>query len=103
MHPILYAKAQEYFVFDNRHETKIRLYKPKSASILQGFVSWLTGMPPEFSDSKFPSYSDGREVVRVSSGGHVSLKINVLTKDMEVFGYQVQLSRRMLPVMPYFQ
>jgi hypothetical protein len=29
--------------------------------MLQTFTSWLTGMPAEFSDPKFPSYGEGRE------------------------------------------
>lgn len=44
-------------------------------------------MPAEFADSKFPSYSDGREVTRVTSAGHVNVQINLMTKDMETFGY----------------
>ena len=44
-------------------------------------------MPAEFADPKFPAYAEGREVTRVASGGHVTLSLNVLTKDMEAFGY----------------
>jgi B9 domain-containing protein 1 len=40
---------------------KVRLYRPRSASLLQGFLSWLTGMPAEFADPRFPAYSAGRE------------------------------------------
>ncbi|GMH41181.1 hypothetical protein BSKO_09091 [Bryopsis sp. KO-2023] len=72
-----------------RHTCKIRLYRPKSASIMKEFIAWVTGMPAEFSDPKFPSFGDGREVVRVASSGFINLQINLLTKDMELFGYQV--------------
>lgn len=44
-----------------RYNLRVRLYRPRSASLLQTFTSWLTGMPAEFSDAKFPSYGEGRE------------------------------------------
>lgn len=44
-----------------RYNLRVRLYRPRSASLLQTFTSWLTGMPAEFSDPKFPSYGEGRE------------------------------------------
>ncbi|EFJ46108.1 hypothetical protein VOLCADRAFT_105683 [Volvox carteri f. nagariensis] len=70
-----------------RYELTLRLFRPRSASALQSLTSWLSGMPAEFSDPKFPSYGEGREVTRVQSGGHVKVQINLLTKDMDVFGY----------------
>eukprot|EP00879_Flechtneria_rotunda_P033352 GHRR01036931.1.p1 GENE.GHRR01036931.1~~GHRR01036931.1.p1 ORF type:complete len:167 (+),score=40.28 GHRR01036931.1:428-928(+) len=76
-----------------RYNLRIRLYRPRSASLLQSFSSWLTGMPPEFSDPKFPSYGEGREVTRVVSSGHVNVQVNVLTKDMATFGYSDGSSR----------
>lgn len=76
-----------------RHDCEIRLFKPRSASIMKTLVGWLTGMPAEFSDPKFPSYSEGREVVRVTSGGLVNIQLNLLTKDMQEFGYQVVIMR----------
>jgi hypothetical protein len=44
-----------------RYNLKLRLFKPRSASAMQSFLSWVTGMPAEFSDSRFPSYGEGRE------------------------------------------
>ena len=44
-----------------RFDLKLRLFKPKSASLMQSFTAWMTGMPAEFSDPKFPSYGEGRE------------------------------------------
>lgn len=70
-----------------RYNLKVRLFKPKSASLLQSFTSWLSGMPAEFADDRFPAYGEGREVTRVQSGGFVTLQLNIMTKDMEVFGY----------------
>lgn len=52
-----------------RYNLRVRLYRPRSASLLQTFTSWLTGMPAEFSDPKFPSYGEGREGERVTQQG----------------------------------
>lgn len=45
----------------HRYNLKMRLFKPRSASLLQSFITWLTGYRAEFADSKFPSYGEGRE------------------------------------------
>jgi B9 domain-containing protein 1 len=52
-----------------RYSLQLRLYKPRSASLLQTFTSWLTGMPAEFSDPKFPAYGEGREGKQASPAG----------------------------------
>mmetsp|Transcript_8572 Transcript_8572/g.14740 ORF Transcript_8572/g.14740 Transcript_8572/m.14740 type:complete len:200 (+) Transcript_8572:185-784(+) len=70
-----------------RYTLKLRLFKPRSASGVQSFLAWMSGMPAEFSDPRFPSYGEGREVTRVESAGAVLVQLNVLTKDMDVFGY----------------
>jgi hypothetical protein len=53
---------------NSRYELKLRLFKPKSASGLQSFLGWLTGMPAEFSDPRLPSYSEGREGALPANG-----------------------------------
>ncbi|GBF90328.1 hypothetical protein Rsub_02434 [Raphidocelis subcapitata] len=63
-----------------RYELCVRLYRPRSASLLQTFLSWLTGMPAEFADPRFPAYGPGREVTRVVSSGSVNIQVNLLTK-----------------------
>ncbi|PNH12840.1 B9 domain-containing protein 1 [Tetrabaena socialis] len=70
-----------------RYNLTMRLFRPRSASLLQSLTSFMSGMPAEFSDPKFPSYGEGREVTRVQSGGHVKVQLNLLTKDMDMFGY----------------
>jgi len=72
-----------------RFVQKLRLFSPKSASLIQSFQHFISGTTPEFSDPKFPSYGEGREVTRVESRGYCLLKLNVLTKDMEQFGFNV--------------
>ena len=71
-----------------RHALRVRLFRPLASSGLQGFIGWIMGKTPEFSDPKFPAYGEGREVTRVESGGHVVLKLNMLTKGLEAFGYE---------------
>jgi B9 domain-containing protein 1 len=65
----------------------VRLFKPKSSSVVQGVVAWFTGQRPEFFDPKFVSQGEGREVTRVSTSGVVTVKINVMTKNMASNGY----------------
>ena len=45
----------------HRYSLKVRLFRPQSASLLQRATAWVTGMAPEFSDPRFPAYSEGRE------------------------------------------
>mmetsp|Transcript_44179 Transcript_44179/g.140597 ORF Transcript_44179/g.140597 Transcript_44179/m.140597 type:complete len:205 (+) Transcript_44179:202-816(+) len=66
---------------------RVRLYRPISSSLLQQWSSWFTGMAAEFTDPKFPARGEGREVTRVTSTGTAFIKVNILTKDMGVFGY----------------
>jgi B9 domain-containing protein 1 len=70
-----------------RNEVKIRLYRPRSSTVLQAVLAWLTGTAPEFADPKFPSYAEGRELTRTRSSGLVSIRLSIVTKDMELFGY----------------
>ncbi len=44
-----------------RYCLKMRLFKPRSASVLQSWITYITGYRAEFADSKFPSYGEGRE------------------------------------------
>ena len=79
----------------------VRLFKPVSSSLLQQFLGRLMGMPPEFVDPKRPSCGDGREVTRVESTGHVIVKVNIMTKDMDRLGYETagpQTSRDLVVV-----
>lgn len=54
-------------------------------------------MPAEFSDPKFPSRSEGREVTRVKSTGMAVLQLNVMTKDMGHFGYSEPVNTGVAP------
>ena len=62
------------------YNLKIRLYKPKASSLLQHLTSWITRVQPEFVDPKFPTQTEGREVVRAQSSGHAIATVNVMTR-----------------------
>jgi hypothetical protein len=70
-----------------RYNLRVRLYRPRSASLLQSFTSWLTGMPAEFSDPKFPSYGEGRE-------GENPQMFELLNSDCFTWGCRVLLAAR---------
>jgi len=61
-----------------RYNLRVRLYRPRSASLLQTFTSWLTGMPAEFSDPKFPSYGEGREGKRDMGSCYICLATPII-------------------------
>ena len=66
---------------------QVPLYKPLSASAMQQMISWAAGRPAEFSNPRFPAMGEGREVTRVKSTGAATLHLNIVTKDMGLFGY----------------
>mmetsp|Transcript_19756 Transcript_19756/g.28988 ORF Transcript_19756/g.28988 Transcript_19756/m.28988 type:complete len:228 (-) Transcript_19756:170-853(-) len=70
-----------------RYERIVQTYRPVSGSICQRIMNWIGGTPPEFYDSKFVTQSEGRGVVRVHTEGTVKVILNVITKEMESFGY----------------
>lgn len=79
--------AQHVPTAAGRYNLKVRLYKPVASSLLQQLISWANGMPPEFVDPRFPTQTEGREVVRAKSTGYAIVSLNVMTRNMEHFGY----------------
>jgi len=70
-----------------RHSRVIRLYCPLSSSPLTRIMGWLFGNPAQFVDPRIVAGTEGREVVRVQSGGKVRVSFDVLLKDTEQFNY----------------
>merc|ERR1719282_1679841 len=70
-----------------RHTRTIRLYCPLSSSPLTRLLGALLGNPAQLVDPRIIAGTEGREVVRVQSGGKVRLNFEVLLKDTEVFNY----------------
>lgn len=66
---------------------EVPLFRPQSSSVMQQFVAWLTGSPPEYFDSKFVAQGDSREVTRVTSAGKVRVVLNVAAHGMKQHGY----------------
>ncbi|QDZ18992.1 ciliary basal body-associated B9 domain-containing protein [Chloropicon primus] len=75
------------------YNLKVRLYKPLASSMLQHLTSWISKVQPEFVDPKFPTQTEGREVVRAQSSGHAIVTVNVMTRNMEHFGYNLGKSQ----------
>lgn len=71
-----------------RHVRRVALFAPRSSSMCQRLVAWLSGNPPEFFDSKFIAQGKGREVTRVRSTGVVTIVLNVATRNMTDLGYE---------------
>jgi B9 domain-containing protein 1 len=69
------------------HTRFVQTFTPASSSLLQEFIAWITGNPPELYDSKFVAQGEGREVTRVKAGGLVKVVVNVATRGMERMGY----------------
>lgn len=72
-----------------RHERKIRLFKPVSSSLWVRFLGYITGNPAQFIDPRVACRPEGREMVRVASGGKLTVVFNVMVKDMKRFNYVV--------------
>eukprot|EP00118_Oscarella_pearsei_P004942 m.21971 g.21971 ORF g.21971 m.21971 type:complete len:213 (+) comp28256_c0_seq2:23-661(+) len=75
----------------------IPMFVPESSSKLQKFTSWIMGRRPEFIDPKFVAQGESREVTRVRSQGTITVKFNIITKDMKKFGYEIGHSKQELP------
>merc|ERR1712167_138889 len=74
------------------HELQVRVFRPVSSSPLQQLIGWLNGTPAEYVEQKRPAMANGREVTRVESTGVVTVKINVVTRNMKQFGYSLPLA-----------
>lgn len=70
-----------------RHSRTIRLYCPLSSSPFTRLFGTLFGNPAQFVDPRIITGTEGREVVRVQSGGKVRVQLEVLLKDTAVFNY----------------
>eukprot|EP00392_Amoebophrya_sp_AT5.2_P012006 g12100.t1 len=71
-----------------RHTRTIRLFRPISSSWLVRFLGWVMGSPAQFVDPRIIGGTEGREVVRVQSGGKVKVVFNVLAKGHKEFNYE---------------
>eukprot|EP00731_Ephydatia_muelleri_P029047 Em0020g691a len=71
-----------------RHIVEVPMFVPEPSSQFQKLLGWMIGTRPEFMDPKFVAQGQGREITRVRSQGHVSLNVNVVTKDLWKQGYR---------------
>lgn len=69
------------------HERTIRLYRPVSSSPFTRILGALFGNPAQLVDPRHAAEAEGREMIRVQSGGKVRVLFDVLLTDTEAFGY----------------
>lgn len=70
-----------------RREVTVDMYRPVSGSKWHEFMNWWKGTIPEYYETAFIARSEGRELTRVMSEGRIKVILNVMTKDMEKFGF----------------
>ncbi|CAK1595802.1 unnamed protein product [Parnassius mnemosyne] len=71
-------------------EISAPIIRPRAATVLGEWLSWLTGRYPELADPKM--LADGKEnyLLRTESYGSVLLKISMVSKDLRKLGYDNQ-------------
>ncbi|XP_045497708.1 B9 domain-containing protein 1 [Colias croceus] len=72
------------------HQVEASLVRPRSATILGEWVSWLTGKKPELADPKMLASGKDNYLLRTESYGSVVMKMNMLSKDLRKLGYDNQ-------------
>lgn len=71
-----------------RYTLKVPMFVPEPSSQIHRIISWLFGRRPEFVDPRFVAQTDGREITRVRSQGHMTVSLSVMTKDLWKQGYR---------------
>ncbi|XP_057313566.1 B9 domain-containing protein 1-like [Hydractinia symbiolongicarpus] len=82
------------------HTREVPMFVPESSSLLQKFTAWFFGRRPEFVDPKVVAQGEGREVTRVRSQGKVTVRFNVVTRDMKKLGYDSEAATLQQPYIP---
>lgn len=82
--------------FPGRHELTVDMYRPVSGSKCHEFMNWWRGTIPEYYETTFTARSEGRELTRVMTDGRINVILNVMTKDMEKFGFTNARNNRLL-------
>ncbi|CAH0398059.1 unnamed protein product [Chilo suppressalis] len=72
-----------------RHVTS-PLVRPKSATLLGEWLSWITGRYPELADPKMLASGKENYLLRTESYGAVTLVLTMVSKDMRKLGYDNQ-------------
>ncbi|XP_050346567.1 B9 domain-containing protein 1 [Nymphalis io] len=69
------------------HEITSPLVKPRSATMLGEWLTWLTGRQPELADPRMLATGKENYLLRTESYGHVRLKMTMVSKDLRKLGY----------------
>lgn len=74
-----------------RYMKKVQLYRPISGSWWDQITNYIRGTSPEYYETIFTAKGEGREFTRVKcDDGEVSVELNVVSKDMERFGFKLE-------------
>lgn len=78
------------------HIRVVPCFVPQASSSYQRIIGLLSGRRPEFIDPSLVARPEARHVTRVSTQGKLTVRVDVVLKDMNKFGFQT-VSRRGLP------
>lgn len=70
------------------HSLSVPLFVPEASSLMGRFRSWISDKQPEFVDARVAAQGEGRGVLTVQSEGLLSLKVNVIGRDLQKQGYR---------------
>ena len=70
-----------------RFDRVVELFRPVPSSPVQWLISLVSARRVEFVDPRFVARPEGREATRVEEGGTMTVKLNVVVRNMEHFGY----------------
>jgi B9 domain-containing protein 1 len=70
------------------HSLSVPLFAPEASSLMGRFRAWISDKPPEFVDARVAAQGEGRGVLSVQSEGLLSLKLNVIGRDLHKQGYR---------------
>lgn len=74
-----------------RHQRTLKMFHPKSSSILVTFIGMLKGKIAELIDpSSTLGSGEGREVTRMGSGGSIKVVFQISQSNLDKFGYSVK-------------
>ncbi|KHJ85578.1 hypothetical protein OESDEN_14691, partial [Oesophagostomum dentatum] len=82
------------------HVRIVPCFVPEASSSYQKIVGILRGRRPEFVNANHVARPEARHVTRVSTQGKLTVRVDVLLKDIRKFGFQTVPNRGALPQEP---
>uniref|UniRef100_A0A914DJK4 B9 domain-containing protein 1 n=1 Tax=Acrobeloides nanus TaxID=290746 RepID=A0A914DJK4_9BILA len=73
-----------------RAKRSMAIFVPEASTAMHKILGFFTGRRAEFVDPRIVSMSEGRDVTRVRTQGHVTISFNTVLKDLKKFGYDTK-------------